>query len=147
MATQHLTMPEARRFFLRELLAYQEHRAEGLTVDQAAAEMRIPFAEAREYEAAVTCLMKDLRKDLILMPPSGCRWCGIEDREHAQRWTKLAGWHGWMAPLPEQRKARLLALRAARMTTEDEAASDPARSEAAPEKAHHELSEGAERHE
>ncbi|GAA2457115.1 hypothetical protein [Streptomyces macrosporus] len=43
--------------------------------------------------------------------PSGCRWCGVEEREHMQRWKSSVGWHQWAAPTDEQRKARMLARR------------------------------------
>lgn len=46
--------------------------------------------------------------------PNACRWCGIGRREHMQRWTAAAGWHGWTEPTDEQRKARMLARRARR---------------------------------
>lgn len=37
--------------------------------------------------------------------PSSCRWCGVEERCHGQRWTP---------PTTAQIKARMLARRAAR---------------------------------
>lgn len=43
--------------------------------------------------------------------PSGCRWCGLEARGHAQRWKPPVGWHKWEPPTPEQRKERMLARR------------------------------------
>jgi hypothetical protein len=43
--------------------------------------------------------------------PSGCHWCGVDRREHAQRWTEAAGWHGWTAPTQQQIKDRMLARR------------------------------------
>lgn len=43
--------------------------------------------------------------------PSGCRHCGVEAREHLQRWTAAARWHSWVEPTQEQRKARMLARR------------------------------------
>jgi hypothetical protein len=43
--------------------------------------------------------------------PSGCRWCGHNEREHAQRWTPVVKWHRWVEPTPAQRKARMLARR------------------------------------
>ncbi len=43
--------------------------------------------------------------------PSGCRWCGFAEREHAQRWTPVVKWHRWTVPTPAQRKARMLARR------------------------------------
>lgn len=49
--------------------------------------------------------------DLRIPTPSGCRWCGIEAREHMQRWKPPVGWHEWVAPTLEQRKERMLARR------------------------------------
>lgn len=48
--------------------------------------------------------------------PNGCRWCGIEQREHMQRWKPPAGWHKWEAPTDVQRLARMRARREARIT-------------------------------
>lgn len=45
--------------------------------------------------------------------PSGCRWCGIEERHHAQRWSDAAEWHTWAAPTDAQILARMLARRRA----------------------------------
>ncbi|MFF4369680.1 hypothetical protein [Streptomyces sp. NPDC001594] len=39
--------------------------------------------------------------------PSGCRLCGIPEREHAQRWKPPAGWHAWSAPTARQILARM----------------------------------------
>jgi hypothetical protein len=39
--------------------------------------------------------------------PSACRWCGIEQREHAQRWHRTAGWHKWTQPTQDQIKTRM----------------------------------------
>lgn len=46
--------------------------------------------------------------------PSGCRWCGVPEREHLQRWKKPVGWHTWEQPTQEQIKERMHARRAAR---------------------------------
>lgn len=46
--------------------------------------------------------------------PSGCRWCGIEHRRHAGRWSAAVGWHAWNAPTSAQVLARMRARRAAR---------------------------------
>lgn len=43
--------------------------------------------------------------------PSACRHCGVERREHAQRWTEDAGWHVWTAPTQQQIKDRMKARR------------------------------------
>lgn len=45
--------------------------------------------------------------------PNGCRWCGIEPRVHYGQWEPRAGWHPWAVPTDKQRKARMLARRAA----------------------------------
>uniref|UniRef100_A0A8D3WQ26 Uncharacterized protein n=1 Tax=Streptomyces pratensis (strain ATCC 33331 / IAF-45CD) TaxID=591167 RepID=A0A8D3WQ26_STRFA len=49
--------------------------------------------------------------DLRIPAPSGCRWCGIDEREHMQRWKPPAGWHEWAPPTLEQRKERMQARR------------------------------------
>lgn len=41
--------------------------------------------------------------------PEGCRWCGTQKRDHAQRWVPGRGWHGWTAPTREQIQARMRA--------------------------------------
>lgn len=46
--------------------------------------------------------------------PSSCAACGIDKRDHYQRWTRDAGWHGYKQPTQQQIKARMLARRAAR---------------------------------
>jgi hypothetical protein len=59
-------------------------------------EIRVPFAAETEVE------------------PSGCRYCGIPARVHAQQWKASVGWHKWVLPTQAQIKARMLARRAAR---------------------------------
>lgn len=49
--------------------------------------------------------------DQALPPPSGCRWCGVEARDHFRRWKPPIGWHQWVEPTPEQRKERMRARR------------------------------------
>ncbi|MEU4080381.1 hypothetical protein [Streptomyces venezuelae] len=44
--------------------------------------------------------------------PNGCRHCGIDHHEHAQRWTEAAKWHQWTPPTQQQIKARMRARRA-----------------------------------
>ncbi|MFF1604188.1 hypothetical protein ACFVYV_43385 [Streptomyces mirabilis] len=46
--------------------------------------------------------------------PSACRWCGIPEREHAQRWKPPVGWHKWAPPTQQQIKDRMLVRRANR---------------------------------
>lgn len=41
--------------------------------------------------------------------PSGCRWCGVDLRDHFQRWAPEVGWHQWTEPTAQQRKERILA--------------------------------------
>ena len=55
-------------------------------------------------------------------PPSGCRHCGVEARDHFQRWASGVGWHQWVEPTREQIKARMLARRDPRYSrpTEEE---------------------------
>jgi hypothetical protein len=55
--------------------------------------------------------MRDEKPSDLIPTPSGCRWCGIDKRDHLQRWTKRAGWHTWEPPTIAQRKARILARR------------------------------------
>ncbi|MEU8040939.1 hypothetical protein [Streptosporangium sp. NPDC049078] len=47
-------------------------------------------------------------------PPSGCHWCGIDQRTHFQRWHDTARWHRYVAPAQHLIKARMLARREAR---------------------------------
>ncbi|GGZ83186.1 hypothetical protein [Streptomyces rubiginosohelvolus] len=44
--------------------------------------------------------------------PSGCQHCGIDQREHMQRWKPPVGWHKWTAPTQDQIKTRMRARRA-----------------------------------
>ncbi|WP_424891828.1 hypothetical protein [Streptomyces sp. XH2] len=44
--------------------------------------------------------------------PNACCYCGIEKREHLQRWKPLVGWHQWTPPTQEQIKARMITRRA-----------------------------------
>lgn len=44
--------------------------------------------------------------------PSGCRWCGTGEREHASRFVPSAGQHLFAAPTAAQRLARMRARRA-----------------------------------
>jgi hypothetical protein len=50
--------------------------------------------------------------------PSGCRWCGVDQRDHMQRWTPPSkdgpGWHKWTPPTQQQTKDRMIARRARR---------------------------------
>lgn len=48
--------------------------------------------------------------------PSGCRWCGIEQRSHpfGPTWLPGRGFHEWEQPTQAQIKARMLARRNAR---------------------------------
>lgn len=59
-------------------------------------------------------MVKSRNGRVRLIPPSGCRWCGIERLEHMQRWAELVGWHKWEEPTLDQRKERILARRALR---------------------------------
>ncbi|MEU6979652.1 hypothetical protein [Streptomyces sp. NPDC046371] len=64
-----------------------------------------------------------LRRNPIVYPdgqpstPYGCRWCGISERAHFQRWKASARWHTWAAPTDTQILARMRARRAARLNT------------------------------
>ncbi|MFF8422869.1 hypothetical protein [Streptomyces sp. NPDC015680] len=46
--------------------------------------------------------------------PSSCRHCGLDEREHMQRWKTGAGWHTWTPPTQDQIKQRMRDRRAAR---------------------------------
>jgi hypothetical protein len=50
-------------------------------------------------------------------PVNGCRWCGIPEPEHMQRWKPPVGWHQWVQPSNALILARMLARRASRTTT------------------------------
>jgi hypothetical protein len=45
------------------------------------------------------------------MPPSGCSWCGLAQRDHYSRYVAVVGWHRYTVPSQEQIKARMLARR------------------------------------
>ena len=51
--------------------------------------------------------------------PSGCRYCGVDQRDHMQRWTPPSkggpGWHQWTAPTQEQIKTRMITRRTTRL--------------------------------
>lgn len=54
--------------------------------------------------------------------PSGCRWCGVDDRGHYQRYSDVyratertpVGWHFYEPPTQHQIRTRMRARRAAR---------------------------------
>lgn len=48
----------------------------------------------------------------------GCRHCGTPYRDHCQRWTPDAGWHGWVEPTREQIHDRMRARLAAKLMKE-----------------------------
>jgi hypothetical protein len=66
--------------------------------------------------------MQPLNQHGEVAPPSGCRWCGIAEREHVQLWTSGHGWHGWEPPTALQRRHRMLARRAASLAHASSAA-------------------------
>ena len=41
--------------------------------------------------------------------PMGCRWCGVTQREHGQRWVPGRKVHGWVEPTRPQIEARMRA--------------------------------------
>ncbi|WP_433355542.1 hypothetical protein ACQP25_17015 [Microtetraspora malaysiensis] len=47
----------------------------------------------------------------VVAQPKGCRWCGLAQRDHYQRWSRLAG---WTPPTQEQIKQRMKARRTLR---------------------------------
>ncbi|RAJ53778.1 hypothetical protein K388_05565 [Streptomyces sp. KhCrAH-43] len=50
--------------------------------------------------------------------PNGCRHCGLDLREHMQRWKPGAGRHQWTPPTQDQIKTRMRVRRAARIRKE-----------------------------
>jgi hypothetical protein len=48
--------------------------------------------------------------------PSGCRWCGVGERDHMQRWKPRVGWHKWERPTQDQIKSRMRARTAEKRT-------------------------------
>jgi hypothetical protein len=48
-----------------------------------------------------------------LSSPNGCRFCGIDQQQHATRWTPGPGLHTFTEPTNAQRKTRMLARRVA----------------------------------
>ncbi|MFG3244145.1 hypothetical protein [Streptomyces sp. NPDC048157] len=45
--------------------------------------------------------------------PNSCRHCGLDEREHMQRWKPTASWHTWTPPTQDKILARMRARRAA----------------------------------
>ncbi|MEU9947046.1 hypothetical protein [Streptomyces sp. NPDC047939] len=43
--------------------------------------------------------------------PNACRHCGLDLREHMQRWKTGVGWHKWTPPTQDQIKTRMRARR------------------------------------
>ena len=41
--------------------------------------------------------------------PNGCTHCGIDQRDHARRYTTGPGWHGYTPPTDAQRLQRMRA--------------------------------------
>lgn len=69
-------------------------------------------------EAAIAKFVEVVtRQSGAVIDPSGCRYCGVDQRAHGQRWTRAASWHQWTEPTMEQRKARMLARRARKAPT------------------------------
>lgn len=58
-----------------------------------------------------------------LPSPNACRWCDIDRETHLQRWAIGVMWHLWVEPTDEQRKARMLAAREARLASLEDLAS------------------------
>jgi hypothetical protein len=46
----------------------------------------------------------------------GCRWCGIDQPDHADWWVPEVGWHRWTQPTQEQIKQRMRERRALRQS-------------------------------
>lgn len=49
--------------------------------------------------------------------PSACRWCGIPERPHCQRWKEPIGWHQHTPPTQAQILDRMKTRRASKETT------------------------------
>ncbi|MFI6497143.1 hypothetical protein [Nonomuraea typhae] len=49
--------------------------------------------------------------ELVVAQPSGCRWCGLAQRDHFTRWSRSVGWHGYSPPTQDQIKQRMKARR------------------------------------
>jgi hypothetical protein len=47
----------------------------------------------------------------FLPTPDGCHWCGSPRRAHGRQYIPPVGMHGWTAPTPQQRLARMHARR------------------------------------
>jgi hypothetical protein len=53
--------------------------------------------------------MPDHDREAAVPAPNGCRWCGLDARDHYRRWKEPVGWHKWTSPTDAQRKERMLA--------------------------------------
>ncbi|GAA4946275.1 hypothetical protein HD597_006788 [Nonomuraea thailandensis] len=47
----------------------------------------------------------------VLAQPSGCRWCGLAQYDHFQRWSREVGFHRYAPPTQDQIKQRMKARR------------------------------------
>lgn len=52
-----------------------------------------------------------MRVRMAIRQPTACHYCGISERNHAQRWREGTGWHIWTMPTQEKIKARMMARR------------------------------------
>ncbi len=62
--------------------------------------------------AAVPCPNPDcptMAGFVVGAPPEGCHYCGVERRDHGQRWTAGVSWHAWVETTKVQIAARLRA--------------------------------------
>ncbi|MET8746357.1 hypothetical protein [Streptomyces sp. NPDC004728] len=83
------------------------------------------FTDGRQYtsndvwcQGEIPAHFRDRLPDnaIITIPsPNTCRHCGLDEREHMQRWKPTAGWHMWAPPTQKQILARMRARRAARL--------------------------------
>ncbi|MGH3379522.1 MAG: hypothetical protein ACRDP6_32785 [Actinoallomurus sp.] len=136
MATENLAWRAAVEIVCCELEEHAAHRDAGRSVAETAVAMGVGSETAAQYERTITLILAALTSQAAedaQAPPSGCRWCGLEEREHFGRWSRAAGWHGWIEPAQEQRLARMRARRAARTTSQTEAVPGPGRPETAHE--------------
>lgn len=65
-------------------------------------------------------------------PALGCRWCGVEQRGHGQRWMPGMGFHVWDEPTREQVRTRMRDRYAGKVRPDPDAVVDFARTAGLP---------------
>lgn len=66
---------------------------------------------ARLVVEAYEQIEREVERDAKI-PANGCRWCGILQHEHGNRWIHGTGYHLWAAPDDATRLGRMRARRA-----------------------------------